>query len=261
VTLRRLRPLAPDVLVATSRRDATNSVLVLGPGGPAGSSGPAVLVDPAWTPDELEGLGADLRAIAPRSITGFSTHAHVDHLLWHPGFGPGPRCAGATTAALASSERAALLAELGSGYPRSALAGAPALRPVEHALPGPCPAAVPLVSGAHERGHTALWFPRQRLLVAGDLLSDVEVPLLEASDRFGAAHRAGLTALAPYVRRARFVVPGHGAPTTDGAARLAADLAYLDALVGTRDAPPDDPRLRAPAMAAVWRQQRAAFSR
>ena len=225
--------------------------MIVGPGREA------LLVDPAWAPDELEGLADDLRSLQVRLVAGLSTHGHYDHVLWHRALPDVPRWGSAPTAAQAGRGWPAMLAELGPGYPLALYAERPPVR----ALPG---AAVPwagqevlaLVTDAHEVGHTAFWLPRERVLLAGDLLSDVEVPLIAAGDLDGGAYRAGLATLEPYVRAARFVVPGHGTPTTDGAARLAADLAWLDAL--DRGTPPSaDPRTADPDNAAAWAEQRA----
>lgn len=240
--VRRLRPVVPGVLVATSRRDRTNSVVLLGP------ARTALLVDPAWTPDELDGLVADLDVLGLAVAGVVSTHAHFDHLLWHPRFGTAPRWASARTA---SAPRRPMLEELGTGYPASAFLIAPPVR----ALRGPVPwlgAAVhPVVTDAHAPGHTSLWIPRGRILLAGDLLSDAEVPLLSEEDPTGAAYRAGLGKLEPIAARAALVVPGHGNPGRDAAARLQRDRRWLDAL----DAgvpPADDRRMEADGNRAAW---------
>ena len=81
-----------------------------------GRAGDALLVDPAWMPDELESLSAALVARGLRVVGGFATHAHHDHLLWHPGFGPAPRWASLATAHIAASEREDLVAALGDEF-------------------------------------------------------------------------------------------------------------------------------------------------
>ena len=82
-------------------------------------------------------------------------------------------------------------------------------------------------------GHTddgmAVWIPWARVLVAGDYLSPVEIPMIEGSTR---AYLATLARLEPLVEQADYVVPGHGEPL-DGvraAAILREDRAYLEAL-------------------------------
>jgi glyoxylase-like metal-dependent hydrolase (beta-lactamase superfamily II) len=112
-------------------------------------------------------------------------------------------------------------------------------------IPWDGPTARVIAHDAHAPGHGAVYLPEAGVLVAGDMVSDVEVPLpdMESADPFG-AYRAGLGLLAS-LPGVRTVVPGHG-HTGDGAAfraRVAADLAYLDAVQA--GAPVTDPRLAA----------------
>src|SRR5579875_2248328 len=98
--------IAPGVWVTTSRRMLTTSTILTD-----GRS--AFLVDPAWDPHELDSLADDLTKAGVEVVGGFATHAHHDHLLWHPGFGEAPRWASARTAELAISERDELVEALG----------------------------------------------------------------------------------------------------------------------------------------------------
>ncbi len=66
-------------------------------------------------------------------------------------------------------------------------------------------------------GHTgdgaAYWLPWVRVLVCGDYLSPVEIPMVSvASGGNLPAYRATLARLSGHVGRAEWVVPGHGAP-------------------------------------------------
>ncbi len=86
-------------------------------------------------------------------------------------------------------------------------------------------------------GHTpdgmAIWIPWARVLVCGDYLSPVEIPMVEHSVD---AYLATLARLEPLVEQAEHVVPGHGG-AVDGAraaAILREDRAYLE---GLPDAP------------------------
>ena len=79
----RLVELVPGVWLATSRQYATTTTVLLD------GSGGAVVVDPAWDPDELAAIPADLAALGVRCVAGLATHEHYDHVLWHPGLGPG----------------------------------------------------------------------------------------------------------------------------------------------------------------------------
>jgi glyoxylase-like metal-dependent hydrolase (beta-lactamase superfamily II) len=66
-------------------------------------------------------------------------------------------------------------------------------------------------------GHTgdgaAYWLPWVQVLVCGDYLSPVEIPMISAaSGGTLSAYRATLARLSGHVGRAEWVVPGHGAP-------------------------------------------------
>ncbi|HEV7496020.1 MBL fold metallo-hydrolase [Baekduia sp.] len=86
-------------------------------------------------------------------------------------------------------------------------------------------------------GHTAdgmaVWAPFASVLVAGDYLSPVEIPMLSEGGSRN-AYVATLLRLAPYVEQAEWVVPGHGA-AIDGTRALAIlreDIKYLESLGG-----------------------------
>jgi hydroxyacylglutathione hydrolase len=201
-----------------------------------------LLVDPSWEPDELADLGRDLDELGLRPTVGLSTHAHYDHLLWHPSYGSVPRWASAQTCRLATTERELGLAELGPDWPAelAALYGDVAAF-TGSTLPWSGTDVVLLTHDAHIPGHTAAWLPSLGLLVAGDMLSDVEIPLPSEAPDALEAYAAGLELLTPYAEAAAIVVPGHGSPTSDGRGRLEADLRYIEAAMAGRM--PADPRL------------------
>jgi hydroxyacylglutathione hydrolase len=222
--------------VTTSRRDHTTSTVLI-------SDRSALLVDPAWEPDELAWIARDLAGAGITVTAGFATHAHHDHVLWHPGLGAAPRWASAVVARDAIGRRAALIEALGPGWPAEVIELVGTLSPATgDTLPWDGPAVEMITHDAHAPGHTALWLPRARTLIAGDMLSDRELPLLETSST--TEYASGLLALRPFVDRARVLVPGHGTPaigSTRAQARWAADHRYLDALEAGRD--PQDARL------------------
>jgi glyoxylase-like metal-dependent hydrolase (beta-lactamase superfamily II) len=151
---------------------------------------------------------------------------------------------------IAGSRREEILAALGPDYRPEVLALVGRLS----ALPGldvPWlgPETDVILHDAHIVGHSALWIAELGLLVAGDMLSDVELPLPDDSPNALGAYRAGLEALAPYASLAQFVIPGHGSITSDGSGRVAADLAYLDDLTTGRES--TDTRIANPGMADV----------
>ena len=96
--------------VATSRRDLTTSTVVA-------VDGRALLVDPAWEPDELAGIADGLAGLGIEVVAGFATHAHHDHVLWHPRLGPAPRFASARVADICANDREAIVARLGEHWP------------------------------------------------------------------------------------------------------------------------------------------------
>lgn len=239
---RQLTEVADDVWVATSRRDATTSTVVVG-------AGRALLVDPAWEPDEITGLAAELAARGLQVESGFSTHAHHDHLLWHPDLGPAPHWASPRSCALAEEHHGDLLAMLGEWpWPESFGRISPLDGdhiPSPFGSHGPEEAVEVVTHDGHAPGHSALWLPARNVLIAGDMLSDIELPLPFWPDDLP-AYLAGLDTLAPYVAQADVLIPGHGTPTDDPVARLSADRRYLEDTIAGRSV--DDLRLDNPGM-------------
>ncbi|WP_402466044.1 MBL fold metallo-hydrolase [Isoptericola aurantiacus] len=266
---------ADGVLVGTSRRLRTTTTLALGPRRAGRRAG--LLVDPAWEPDELESLAAacDERGIGVAA--GFSTHAHHDHLLWHPALGRDvPRWATSAAARTARDARAVLLAEAaqdssrygGAEHPPEVLELLGAVRPLAAGatrIPDPdgaLPELELVEHDGHAPGHAAVWLPRSGVLLAGDMLSDAELPLPH-DEVTGAcdvdSYRAGLDRLAPVVARADVVVPGHGTPSSWPSARLEADRRYLDDVTAGRAV--HDPRLGLPGAAGPHARLVAAVRR
>jgi glyoxylase-like metal-dependent hydrolase (beta-lactamase superfamily II) len=175
-------------------------------------------------------------------VAGFSTHPHWDHLLWHPRFGDVPRYATPACARAASEAREPgqqMAAESASGIPLELL-GLVIPLPADG---GPVPGEI-VEHQAHAIGHAAVLFADRGVLLAGDMLSDVLIPLLDPR-RSGQvdAYAAALDRLGETARHVDVLVPGHGAVAEgpEVAARLAADRAYIDALRRGQD--PADPRL------------------
>jgi glyoxylase-like metal-dependent hydrolase (beta-lactamase superfamily II) len=234
---------AVQVGVTTSRRDRTTSTVVI-------ADRRALLVDPAWDPDELAGIAADLARAGVTVAAGFATHAHHDHVLWHQHLGPGPRFASPRVAQICTRDRDEIVRRLGPDWPAGLGRIAGRVQPAQDRLSWDGPEIRLITHDAHAPGHTAVWLPVPGVLVAGDMLSDVEIPLLEESTV--AQYAAGLETLWPWVDRATVLIPGHGRVAIGGSAargRWHADRAYLDALRAGRD--PDDPRLAGPGMRAA----------
>ena len=222
----------PGVLIATSRRDTTTSTVVV-------HGNTALLVDPAWEPDELSDLADFLEDSGLRVEAGFSTHAHQDHVLWHPGFGGAPRWTSPAAAELVAEHRGELVDLLGPDWP---LALMPLVGKVEalaeNVIPWDGHRAEIVVHDGHSTGHAAVWLPESRVLLAGDMLSDVELPLAQETGL--AAYDEALTVLLPFVRQAAVLVPGHGHPTSDPMERWDADRRYLDGVLAGDEV--SDPR-------------------
>lgn len=234
---------AAGVHVATAELYRTTSTVIAGP------AGACPVVDPAVTAADLGALARALTALALRPEAGFSTHPHWDHVLWCRALGEAPRYAAARAAAVAQRERRDLTASALKAAPGQEVERLGRLTPLlvgAASVPWSGPTAEIIVHDAHAPGHTALFLPDRGVLIAGDMLSDVEIPLLDlaAADPLG-DYRRGLERLAVVAGRARIVVAGHG-HVGDGVAlrrRLDADRRYLDDLEGGR--PSADPRLMA----------------
>ena len=234
-----LRQVTAGALARTSALYLTTTTVVLGP------EGACLVVDPAVTPSELASLAAELGRRRLRPAVGFSTHPHWDHLLWAPELGPVPRWATADAVAVAEKGRAQLLSEMGSeapGHDPALFAMAQALPRGAVTVPWAGPEARVVAHAGHAPGHAALFVAGLGLLLAGDMCSDVEIPLLDltSADPVG-DYRTGLDALGS-LGGVAFVVPGHGHPYPGAwlRARLDADRRYLDDLEAGK--PLADPR-------------------
>ncbi len=230
-----LKQVADGVWVRQSEWVKSNATVVRGEAG-------LILVDPGIDGSDLDELADDVDELGMPVVAGFSTHLHWDHLLWHSRFGDVPRYAMPASAEAASGvrERAqAMAAQSASGIPLELIG---LLTPLP-ADGGPVPGEI-IEHQAHAIGHAAILLADRRVLIAGDMLSDVLIPLLDPRrpDQL-AAYEAALDRLEEATRRVDVVIPGHGAVAegSDIPARLAADRAYIDAL--RRGEEPADPRL------------------
>jgi glyoxylase-like metal-dependent hydrolase (beta-lactamase superfamily II) len=213
----------------------TNSIVVRGNGG-------LILVDPGIDGSELNELADDLDRLDIPVVAGFSTHPHWDHLLWHSRFGDVPRyatLAGAQAATQARERAQAMAAESAPGIPLELIGLVTPLPADGEPVPGEI-----VEHQAHAIGHAAVLLADRGVLLAGDMLSDVLIPLLDRNrpDQVG-AYEMALDRLGEAARHVDVLIPGHGAVAEgpDIAARLAADHAYIDAL--RRGEEPVDARL------------------
>jgi glyoxylase-like metal-dependent hydrolase (beta-lactamase superfamily II) len=217
-----------DVLVATSRVWQTTCTIVR-------SGEECFVVDSPVFPDELEVLPAVLEH-AGFHLTGLlATHADWDHLLGRLAFPAAALGVCETTAARLTAEPGAAARELRAfddeyyvDRPAPLSLGQVQALPV----PGHCEIGGEELELHPADGHTAdgmaIWIPWARVLVCGDYVSPVEVPMLsEGGSRD--AYISTLRCLEPLVDAAAYVVPGHG-EVLEGAraaAILREDLNYL----------------------------------
>jgi glyoxylase-like metal-dependent hydrolase (beta-lactamase superfamily II) len=241
-----LRQVADGVLVHHSDFLQTKSVVVQGATG-------VLLIDPGVQGDELACLANDLSESGQRVVAGFSTHPHWDHLLWHPGFGAAPRYGTARNetdarAFLADPHWQEGIAELIPSevrdVPLDLLGGISGLPAGTARIPWEGPDIRILEHRAHAAGHAALLIEEGGVLVAGDMLSDALIPLLdfEAADPVD-DYLGALRLLEDAAPGAEVVVPGHGSVghADEVRARIDRDRAYLQALCDGSD--PGDARL------------------
>lgn len=236
----RIVQIAPHLLVATSELYLTTTTVVAAP------DGGCLVIDPAVTVADLGALTAELTDLGLTPVAGFATHPHWDHVLWSAGLGDVPRYASARAARAAADGRAALIAEAEAEAPGhdAALTGRlTALPPDATLIPWFGPPAEVISHDGHAPGHAAVFLKETGVLVAGDMLSDTEIPLLDtaAADPVG-DYLTGLDRLTS-LPGVRLVVPGHGhvAGPAEFRRRAEWDRRYLDKLAGGERA--DDPRL------------------
>jgi glyoxylase-like metal-dependent hydrolase (beta-lactamase superfamily II) len=246
-----LRQVAEGVLVHESEFCQSNAVAVQGRAG-------VLLIDPGLRDHEMVALANDLRDLGQPVVAGFSTHPHWDHLLWHAGLGSAPRYGTARCATAAATTRDRLsdadgkariaqlippdiagqilwdLLGLITGLPAGTTQipwEGPQVRIIEHQ--------------AHAPGHAALLVEERRVLVAGDMLSDVLIPMLDLNGTADPIedYLAALQLLEGVAVDVDVLVPGHG--SVGGAdqvqARIDQDRAYVHALRDAHD--PSDPRV------------------
>jgi glyoxylase-like metal-dependent hydrolase (beta-lactamase superfamily II) len=229
-----LNQVADGVWVRRSEWVLSNAIAVRGEGG-------LILVDPGIDGSDLNQLADDLDQLGIPVVAGFSTHPHWDHLLWHARFGDVPRYATPAAARAASEARERgqkMAAESASGIPLE-LFGLVTPLPADG---GPVPGEI-VEHQAHAIGHAAVLLADRGVLLAGDMLSDVLIPILDRRPGQVGAYEAALDRLGEAARHVDVLVPGHGAVAEgpEVAARLAADHAYIDALRRGED--PADARL------------------
>jgi glyoxylase-like metal-dependent hydrolase (beta-lactamase superfamily II) len=223
--------LHPGVLVATSRVFQTACTIVR-------DGDECFVVDSPVLPDELEVLPALLEQ-AGFPLSGLlATHGDWDHVLGRLAFPGAALGVAETTAARLTAEPGdaarklrAFDDELYLERPAPLSLGQVQALPV----PGKLDVGAQTIELHPTEGHVpdgmALWLGWAGVLVAGDFLSPVEIPMLsEGGSR--SAYLATLERLRPLVERADHVVAGHGGAIDARRALsiLDEDVAYLAGL-------------------------------
>src|SRR5262245_54606316 len=243
-----LKQIAEGVLIHESEFCQSNAVVVHGRAG-------VLLIDPGITGDERAALASDLRELGQPVVAGFSTHPHWDHLLWHARLGAAPRYGTARCAAYMRDllSDAGWKARVAEGLPPEIadqvpldLLGLITGLPADTArIPWDGPGVRIVEHQAHAPGHAALLIEERGVLVAGDMLSDVLIPMLDLNDAADPIedYLAALRLLEGVAGEVDVLVPGHG--SIGGAdqvhARIDQDRAYVHALRAA--GVPGDPRV------------------
>ncbi len=231
----RARALHPDVIVVTSALLQVNCVLVRG-------DEETFVIDSPVLPEELELLPSVLSQAGFPAPSGLlATHADWDHVLAPLAFPQAPL-------GLAESSVERLAAEPGQAqrelrcFDEELYLERP--RPLQLAGPQALPVPGHLEIGGRELelhptgGHTgdgmAVRVPWAEVLVSGDYLSSIEIPMLNPGGSSVQAYLATLERLRPLAAAADHVVPGHGPALSAERAGviLEQDVAYLRALSG-----------------------------
>ena len=177
-----LTEVADGVLVHRSELLRNNTVVVLGASG-------VLLVDPGLTRDEFACLATDLAGLGRPVVAGFATHPDWDHVLWDAVLGAAPRfgterCAAVMREFLADPDwparaEEALPPEIAGQVPLDLFGRITPLPEGADRIPWDGPVVRVVEHPAHAPGHAALLIEERGVLVAGDMLSDVFVPMLD----------------------------------------------------------------------------------
>ena len=242
-----LKQVAEGVLIHESEFLQSNAVAVHGRAG-------VLLIDAGMTGSEMVAIADDLRESGQPVVAGFSTHPHWDHLLWHAQLGEAPRygtarCAADIRAFLSNPHwkddvAEELPPEVAGDVPLDLLGLITGLPAETTQIPWDGPQVRIIEHQAHAPGHAALLIEERRVLVAGDMLSDVLIPMLDLSAADPIEdYLAALRLLEGAAGDVDVLVPGHG--SIGGAdqvhARIDQDRAYVHAL--REGHVPSDPRI------------------
>jgi hydroxyacylglutathione hydrolase len=221
------------IRVRQSKAYAMNSVVLADPEH-------TLIVDPGVLPSELDDLARAAPESGAETLTLIFTHGDWDHVLGRPWWPRATTLAHDQFAAEVRHKSATILSEAraqaereGETWERGFVPFAPdeAVSGLRFTKLGPWRVVFRDAFG-HSPSMLTIHLPERRLLIAADLLSDIEIPMIE--DSWQAYHRT-LAELEPLAAHGAIetVIPGHGS-IADGrdavVARIERDLGYLDAL-------------------------------
>jgi glyoxylase-like metal-dependent hydrolase (beta-lactamase superfamily II) len=237
------------VLVHQSELLQNNTAVVQGREG-------VLIIDAGITGSEMTCLANDLRELGQPVVAGFATHPDWDHVLWHAELGEAPRYGTARCAAVMRDLRsnADWKARVSEGLPPEIADDTPLdlfglitdLPAGTTQLPWDGPDVRIIQHPAHAPGHAALFIEERGALVAGDMLSDLFIPMLDnwtSTNDPIEEYLVGLQLLEGVADDVDVLIPGHGSVAGAGQARarIGQDRAYVHALRDGTD--PDDPRI------------------
>ncbi len=210
-----------------------NSVLLLHPEH-------AVVVDAGILPSELDDLARVVRNANPAALTLLFTHAHWDHVLARPWWPTAQTLAHDRFAAETRRESARIQDEIrslatkhGESWERGFTPFRPdqAMSGLRFLKLGPWRLVLREAPG-HSTSQLTVHLPDRGVLMAADMLSDIEPPLLDGPCR---PYLETLRALRPLAEGGAItlLIPGHGSIARGKEAvlaRLRGDLEYLERL-------------------------------
>lgn len=203
------------------------------------AEGKAIVFDPGVLPSELSDLAGIVGRLVPalEDVTLVFTHPHWDHVLGRPWFPQAATVAhadfqGVLERDAAEIERSAKAWIEGAGEPWPR-----AFEPFEPSLALPGTIGVRIAGHevlaydmpGHSPGHLAFYLPAQGLFVAGDTLSEIEIPWLDGPPW---VYRRSLQTLHWVFEQeqVKWLVSGHGPVVSgrqDAYRRLLRDIDYL----------------------------------
>lgn len=232
-----LKQITENVWVHVSGCMQSNSIIVKGNRG-------VLLVDAGLTTNEMASIAEDLSELGLPVSVGFSTHPHWDHVLWDAKFGDVPRYGTATATAQMQAqlsnpdwkaeEEAGLPEEIAGQVPLDDVFGKITALPAgASTIPWDGPEVGIIEHSGHAPGHAALVIKNEGVLIAGDMMSDVFIPMLNvAADNPVNDYLDALQKIENQLSTITFVIPGHGSvgEGDEVSMRLMQDRAYVKAL-------------------------------